>query len=103
MGDIDSDLDYFCRFAIRKSKEWENCSLCPSRNLAPKTPGRYKMPVLAALPAPTIIDLSPRDIGLSVGFKRAGCQVDRGVGESHTHQLWQVRRWRLACLVKNTD
>lgn len=54
--------------------------------------GNRRQPVLSALPAPAVFDFSPQDIGLSVGFQRAGCQIDRAVGDVDTHKLWQVGR-----------
>ncbi|EED22724.1 hypothetical protein TSTA_062120 [Talaromyces stipitatus ATCC 10500] len=86
-----SHTNYFCRFAIRNTDDLTNCSLLPLRTQVPNMTGKYKVPVLSALPAPMVIDFSPRDIGLSVGFKRAGCHIERGVGESDIHPLWQTQ------------
>ena len=87
----DAIAGLFARYGVREGSQMESLFVAPLRTRLLGMGSQRPLPSYSPLPVASVFDLSPEDIGLSVGFARAGYRIRAALGfNENCHQLWKV-------------
>lgn len=87
----DATAGLFARYGVREGSQMESLFVAPLRTRLLGMGNQRPLPSYSPLPVASVFDLSPEDIGLSVGFARAGYRIRAALGfNENCHQPWKV-------------
>ncbi|RAL14396.1 uncharacterized protein BO97DRAFT_422812 [Aspergillus homomorphus CBS 101889] len=90
-ADEPTGTEYFCRFAIRGGTDGRLACFTPLSSGLLSRKYRWSRPRYVQS-RPSILDFSPRDLGLAEGFYQADCNVIAGFGfDSVLDMTWKAR------------